>query len=197
MVSEKFQNAAGLIFILFCFILSVLEVLGAFIVFAAEICQIVEIMEIPFFKTNQKDVFNSSIIFLVASGILCISIILGWAFKFSKAVSVIRNVANLFFTAAAIYHLLVMRESNQDRVYDDVIANWNIGDYGIEFQDKYNCHGIENCRRKIGEGFDRVFSLGRGLKAPIAVFWASIIFYGTFSILIIFFAKIAFARQNG
>ena len=83
-----------------------------------------------------------------------------------------------------------MRQSNEIKIFHRVINHWNNEPYGNEFEKKNKCSDLMDCQSEIIKAFDHVFKNGRGMKAPIALFWCSIIFYGLFSIISIICAKV-------
>lgn len=191
-------NIIQCIGVLFLVLLTACEILSAFIIFAMEIYQLNVVLKTSFFQQKQHDLFITSVLFLVASCILCIAFILQWSIfcsnsrYYRKFAYSIRNIANILFTAAAIYHLIVMRQSNEIKIFERVISHWDDESYGAEFERKNECSSLSDCQTEIIKAFDHVFKNGRGMKAPIALFWCSIIFYGLFSIISIIFAKYIF-----
>lgn len=179
-------------------LLTACEILSAFVIFAMEIYQLDIVLKTSFFKQNQHSLFTTSVFFFVASCILCIAFILQWCVfcthsrYYRKFAYVIRNLANILFTIAAIYHLIVMRKSNENEIFERVINHWDQESYGAEFERKHQCSNLDDCQPDIIDAFDHVFKNGRGMKVPIALFWCSIIFYGLFSIISIICAKILF-----
>ncbi|OHT07508.1 hypothetical protein TRFO_24254 [Tritrichomonas foetus] len=185
-------NILQLVIVLLCFLLSIFEALSAFIIFCIEIFIFVQVMSIPIFQNNQNDLYISSILMLVSSFMLCLSYILEWSIKSSKIVHALRNISNLFFSAAAIYHLIVMKKTNKAEILSNVLATWGTSDYGENFENKYKCTSVTDCMPEIEKSFKKVFDTGRGIKTPLGFFWASIIFYGILSVFLLISSKYIF-----
>lgn len=191
MSKQKCIDVLEFIVIILCLLLTLCEILSAFVIFPMEIYQIVKVLAIPFFKEDDY-LFSASIAFLITSFFLCLTLILQWTFRSSKTVYILRNLANILFTAAAIYHLYVMRKTNEEDIFQNVVDNWSSESYGKEFQNDNHCSNLPDCMPKIQKEFDHIFKNGRGMKVPIALFWCSIIYYGLISVGILIFSKCVF-----
>lgn len=198
MANKTCMNILQFVGILFIVLLTTCEILSIFVILAMEIYQLDIVVSTPFFNKKQHDLYTTSIFFLIAAIIVVIAFILQWCVfcnksqYYRKFAYVIRNLANLLFTAAAIYHLVVMRKKNEEKIFNRVAQHWNTDSYGNEFEDKHNCLDMNDCLPEIEKAFNHVFKNGRGMKTPIALFWCSIIFYGLLSVICIIASKVLY-----
>lgn len=134
----------------------------------------------------------TSILFMVFTLYTIIIFFLQYFRGSSKAVCICRIIGNILITVIAILHLTTVRGSQEREFVQKTLTDWvNNPQKVIDFKEKHNCQDnhitsegmLGSCNKFFKNAINDVFTVGRGYKALIGIFWAIIILYNTIGLI--------------
>ena len=147
---------------------------------------------------DEKYLTITALLIIITSGFLILVFILQWTFPFTHNVHILRHLANLLFSACAIFLLYSSTMKKENLKIDEFFSGWNNTNSKIsKFETQNSCStliGDNSCQTQLNQSFQSNYSFGRKFKPCFGLFWGAVLFYGCISILVLYLNQVVMKK---